>query len=100
MKSHLADKITLENLSEITHLSPIHFSRVFKTVSGFSPMEFLNRMRVQKASQLLVNTDKTIVEIAMDTGFNDGNYFSRFFKKCQKETPSEFRGKYVKGVGR
>ncbi|TCL56023.1 AraC family transcriptional regulator [Hydrogenispora ethanolica] len=96
MESHLADKITLKKLSEVTHLSPIHFSRVFKTVSGFSPMEFLGRMRIQKASQLLVNTDKTIVEIAMDTGFNDGNYFSRFFKKCRKETPREFREKYVK----
>jgi transcriptional regulator GlxA family with amidase domain len=64
MESHLADKSTLENLSEVAHLSPIHFSRVFKTVSGFSPMEFLGRLRVQKASQLLVNTDKTIVEIA------------------------------------
>lgn len=99
MESHLAGKITLENLSEAVHLSPAHFSRVFKIVSGFSPMEFLNRMRVQKASQLLVNTDKTIVEIALETGFNDGNYFSRFFKKCRKETPREFREKYVKRVG-
>lgn len=100
MESRLAEKITLENLSEVTHLSPIHFSRVFKTVSGFPPMEFLNRMRVQKAAQLLVNTDKTIVEIAMETGFNDGNYFSRFFKKCRRETPREFREKYVKSAGR
>jgi AraC-type DNA-binding domain-containing proteins len=100
MESHLADKITLENLSEATHLSPIHFSRVFKTVAGFSPMEFLGRLRIQKATQLLVNTDKTIVEIAMDTGFNDGNYFSRFFKKCRQETPREFREKYVRRAGR
>lgn len=99
MESHLADKITLGNLSEVTHLSPVHFSRVFKMVSGFSPIEFLNRMRVQKASQLLVNTDKTILEIALETGFNDGNYFSRFFKKCRMETPREFREKYVKRLG-
>ncbi len=99
MESHLADKITLENLSEVAHLSPIHFSRVFKTVSGFSPMEFLGRLRVQKASQLLVNTDKTIVEIAMETGFNDSNYFSRFFKKYRQEAPREFREKYIRKKG-
>lgn len=99
MESHLADKITLEHLSEAAHLSPIHFSRVFKAVAGFSPLEFLGRMRLQKAAQLLVNTDKTILEIAMETGFNDGNYFSRCFKKCRNETPREFRAKYVKRAG-
>jgi Transcriptional regulator containing an amidase domain and an AraC-type DNA-binding HTH domain len=95
MELHLADKITLEALAESAHLSPAHFSRIFKTVSGFSPLEFLNRLRIQNATQLLVNTDKTIVEIAMETGFNDGNYFSRYFKQCRNETPSEFREKYV-----
>ncbi|EHI96826.1 transcriptional regulator, AraC family [Clostridium sp. DL-VIII] len=96
MEVHMAEKITLEELSKVTHLSPNHFSRVFRTVSGLSPMEFLNRMRVQKAAQLLLNTDKTITEIAMNTGFNDGNYFSRSFKKYRGETPSEFREKYIK----
>lgn len=96
MESHLAEKITLEQLSEVTFLSPVHFSRVFKVVAGFSPMEFLNHIRVQKAVQQLANTDKTIVEIAMESGFNDSNYFSRIFKKYRKETPSEFREKYIK----
>ena len=96
MEEHYSEKITLADLSAVIHLSTIHFSRVFKTVTGFSPMEFLNRMRIQKAVQFLLKTDKSIVEIAMDTGFNDSNYFSRFFKKCRKESPSEFREKYVK----
>jgi AraC family transcriptional activator of pobA len=47
-----------------------------------------------------VNTDKTIVEIAMDTGFYDGPYFSRFFKKYRQETPGEFREKYARRAGR
>ena len=98
MEAHMAEKITLAELSEVTHLSPNHFSRVFKIVSGFSPMEFLSRIRVQKSAQLLLSTNKTIIEIAMDTGFNDGNYFSRYFKKCRNETPSEFREKYLKGL--
>ncbi|WP_238881840.1 AraC family transcriptional regulator [Clostridium sp. YIM B02551] len=96
IEEHYSEKITLDELSAVIHLSTIHFSRVFKTVTGFSPMEFLNRVRIQKAVQLLLKTDKSIVEIAMDTGFNDGNYFSRFFKKCRKETPSEFRNKYIR----
>jgi AraC-type DNA-binding domain-containing proteins len=96
IEEHYSEKITLDELSAIIHLSTIHFSRVFKTVTGFSPMEFLNRVRIQKAVQLLLKTDKSIVEIAMETGFNDGNYFSRLFKKCRKETPSEFRNKYIR----
>ena len=59
-------------------------------------MEFLNHIRVQKAAQMLMNSDKNIVEIAMESGFNDSNYFSRIFKKYRKETPSEFREKYIK----
>lgn len=100
MEINMADKITLEELSQTTHLSTIHFSRVFKIVTGCSPMDYLNRMRVQKAAQLLLKTNKTIIEIAMDTGFNDSNYFSRFFKKCRDITPREFREKYVKKVER
>ncbi|MEK4057144.1 AraC family transcriptional regulator [Paenibacillus sp. FSL F4-0087] len=96
MEKHISEKITLDDLSKVSHLSPVHFSRVFKTVSGFPPMDFLNQMRVQKAAQLLITTDKTIIEIALEVGFNDGNYFSRIFKKIKNETPSNFRCKYLK----
>ncbi|WP_415640133.1 AraC family transcriptional regulator, partial [Paenibacillus taichungensis] len=44
MEKHISEKITLDDLSKVSHLSPVHFSRVFKTVSGFPPMDFLNQM--------------------------------------------------------
>ncbi len=83
MENHMAEKITLVELSEVTYLSTIHFSRVFKNVSGLSPMEYLNQMRVQKAAQLLLKTDLPIMEIALETGFNDSNYFSRFLENAE-----------------
>lgn len=96
MELNFGNKITLEQLAEAVHLSTIHFSRVFKMVSGLSPMEFLNGIRIQKASELLINTNKAISEIAMNTGFNDANYFSRLFKKSRGKSPREFRKKYTK----
>ncbi len=100
MENNMCEKITLKQLAEVTSLSTSHFTRIFKTVSRLSPMDYLNQMRVQKAAHLLLKTDKTIMEIAMDIGFNDSNYFSRFFKKCRNVTPSEFRKKYVREADR
>lgn len=96
MEEHLSDKITLKDLAEISNLSLIHFSRVFKSISGYSPMDYLNRLRIQRATQLLLESDLTIIQIAMDTGFSDSNYFSRAFKKVREQTPSEFRRIYTK----
>ncbi len=96
MEAHMADKILLTQLAEEAHLSTIQFSRVFKTISGYSPMDYLNHLRIQKAVKLLLNTDKTMIEVAMEIGFTDSNYFSRIFKKYRNLSPSEFREKYVR----
>jgi AraC-like DNA-binding protein len=96
MENHLAEKINLSKLSEETHLSAIQFSRIFKIITGATPMDYLNQLRVQKAADLLLTTNETIIEIAMKTGFTDSNYFSRIFKKYRNITPSDFRIKYVR----
>ncbi len=98
MENHITEKITLQDLSEVTHLSIIQFSRVFKVVAGLTPMDYLNQLRVQKAVKLLISTNKTIIEVAMDVGFADSNYFSRIFKKYRAVTPREFREKYINRI--
>lgn len=82
------------SISEITDFSAMSEStllRLFNRTTGFSPIEYHSRMRIQKVCQLLSTTSKTITEIAFDTGYSDSNYLSRQFKKVMGISPSEYR---------
>ncbi len=85
------EKITIDQLTAITCLSRDHFSHLFKKLTGRSVNEYINGMRIDKAEMLIKNTDMNITEIAMATGFNDANYFSRIFRKYKKTPPSAAR---------
>ncbi|MGI6156725.1 MAG: helix-turn-helix domain-containing protein, partial [Enterococcus lemanii] len=82
---HLAD------LADVLNLSKEQFSRFFRQSFRQSPMQYLKEFRLQKASQLLINTNLSVEEIAGLTGFDNGNYFSRVFKSNLKVAPTKFR---------
>ena len=63
---------------------------MFKDGLGVSPHEYLMRIRIEKAEQLLSNSDFSIAEVAEQTGFSGQNYFSRAFKRHTGKTPREF----------
>jgi AraC-like DNA-binding protein len=94
MQEQYRQKITLEDLAKMANLSTIHYARLFKRVMHYTPIEYLNYIRIQNAISLLVNTQLSVAEIAMQTGLNDSNYFSRFFKHYRAMTPTAFRKKY------
>ncbi|HOJ09306.1 MAG TPA: AraC family transcriptional regulator [Clostridiales bacterium] len=81
-------KITIEDLSSMSNLSSYYFCRMFKMVTGKTMIEYINSFRINKADYLLKSTDMNVTEVAMATGFNDINYFSRTFKKYKKISPS------------
>ena len=81
----------LDELLSIAHMSRSNLMRVFHAATGQSPIEYLLRLRIQKAMALLRNTDLTITEVAMEVGFNDSNYFTRQFKRAQGQSPRRFR---------
>ncbi len=81
----------LEDLLKIAHMSRSNLMRVFRAATGQSPIEYLIRLRIQKAMALLRNTDLTITEIALEVGFNDSNYFTRQFRKVHGSSPRKFR---------
>jgi len=83
----------LEDLLDIAHMSRSNLMRVFRRATGQTPIEYLMRLRIQRAMDLLCTTDLTITEIAMQVGFNDSNYFTRQFKKAHNQSPSEYRRK-------
>ena len=64
---------------------------LFKDRTGFAPIDYFLHMKVQKATQLLDFTEKTVKEIAAELGFDDPYYFSRLFKKIMSYSPTEFR---------
>jgi AraC-like DNA-binding protein len=89
--SNLDRKITVEEMAKIAHMSLSHFSRIFKEETGKSPADYLNKVRLDRAKKLLLAGDKSITEIAIESGFGSSAYFSdRFFKKF-KISPSEYQ---------
>lgn len=97
MIHNINNKITLTELSELVCLSPAYLSRVFKETTGYSVIEFFNKIKVDKAKELIIDGDKKIKEVAKILGFTDEFYFSRIFKKIEGISPLEFYHKNVHG---
>lgn len=93
MADHLAEKVTLAELSSQLNLSKEQFSRFFRQAFRRSPLQYLTQMRLQKACHLLTQEDLTMLEIAEACGFDNSNYFSRVFKQHFGMSPSEFQRK-------
>jgi AraC-like DNA-binding protein len=81
----------LGELLEIAHMSRSNLMRVFRKATGQTPIEYLVRLRIQRAMAMLRNTDLSVTEIAMAVGFNDSNYFTRQFRRILGESPRSFR---------
>ncbi len=91
---HYWEKITIATLSQIAKMSEAHFIRVFKKETGVSPMEFLIKVRIEKAKIFLRNTTENITEIALKCGFNSTAHFSSSFTKLMGINPSTYRKSY------
>jgi AraC family transcriptional regulator len=87
----LADDISLESLAERVELSPFHFSRVFKQTTGMSPLQFVTRERITRAQQLIRETKRSLIEIALDVGYKNPSHFAQVFRRVVGVTPTEFR---------
>lgn len=91
LKSNLNTKISLKEIAENSHLSISHFSKLFKAKTGYSPIEYLNHLKVQNACYMLQFSDSRISEISFNLGFEDQYYFSRLFKDHMGVSPSHYR---------
>lgn len=91
MEHHYAGPITLSHLARVGHMSKSSLQRAFKDATGFSPIDYLIRLRVGKACEWLKNSSLTVTEIAFKVGFTDSNYFTRQFTKIRGIAPREFR---------
>jgi two-component system response regulator YesN len=86
--------ISLISTAKYVGMSPAHFSTIFAQSTGTSFINYLTAMRVNRAKELLENSDMKLSAIAMDIGYNEPNYFSHVFKKTEGITPKEYRNKF------
>lgn len=91
IQSHYHEPITLEDIAGAACLSQSHFCRLFKQETGFTPIEYLNSVRLENAKTLLLYSNYTLTEIADRVGFSSIHYFSRCFKKHEGISPLSYR---------
>ncbi len=91
IENNYTSRLTLRQLSASVSMSPKYFCRFFSEMTHQTPMDYLNRQRIEKACYQLATTDDSITEIAYDSGFNDLSYFIRTFKKYKGITPGRYK---------
>lgn len=87
---HYHQAITLTDLAKMAGLSNSHYSRLFKKNVGYSPIEYLTHLRIDRAKVLLAHSDIRIKDVSQNVGYEDELYFSRIFKKIVGVSPSQF----------
>jgi len=93
VQNNLGVAFKLEELALYTNLSVSQFSTVFKSRTGYSPIEYVNHLKVQKACQQLLLTEYPVKQIAYNLGIEDPYYFSRMFSKLMGVSPNSYRKK-------
>ena len=76
-------------------MSPAHFSRQFRATFGETPHRYLQRRRVERAMELLRETDRPVTEICLDVGFHSLGTFSRVLREIVGESPSSYRARFA-----
>jgi AraC-like DNA-binding protein len=85
------DPLTLDDLADMAGLSPFHFARVFRSVTGVPPVEFQTSLRFVRAKELLLTSPASVTDICFEVGYGSLGTFSRRFKQIVGITPAEFR---------
>jgi len=94
MKGHLSEPLNVATLAALVNLSRSHYTTLFRRVTGYAPLSYLNHLRMQQAVQLLNTTDLPIKQISDQLGFSEQFYFSRAFSKMHNHSPTEHRQRY------
>lgn len=91
LEEHLADKLRLSHVAAVAHVNPQYLSSIFKQELKIGYSDYVNMLRIQRAGELLEDTECSFQDIAEQCGFSDTAYFCRVFKQRTGMTPSQWR---------
>lgn len=95
IETNYMQQFTIEFLADLCHWSPTHFRRVFLSIMGTSPLNYLNNTRIMKAGNLLRSTQESILDISEMVGFHSVSSFNRYFTRIMQMPPREYREKML-----
>ncbi len=91
IRDNYAEPLTLAKLAEIANLSPYYYAHCFKEETGFSPIEYVTNTRLEQAKIMLIRTQKTIEEIALEVGYSSSSSLINMFVKKVGHSPKQYR---------
>lgn len=94
IENHLSEEITLDELAEIAGYSKYHLHRMFTGLIGFSVHNYVKRRKLTEAAKKLLFTDNSVLDIALESGYESQQAFTLAFKELYKKTPHAFRKKH------
>jgi AraC-like DNA-binding protein/ligand-binding sensor protein len=95
ISSNYMNKITLHKLSESLHINSAYLSVLFKKEMGSNFSDYINSLRIKRSKELLVTTNLSLLDISLQTGFEEQSYFTKVFKKIVGCTPNKYRQNYL-----
>jgi AraC family transcriptional regulator, arabinose operon regulatory protein len=93
MKRHLASPLSVDELAALADLSVSHYSELVRRMTGYPPKDYLTRLRVHRAAQLLDTTEMHVQAIAREVGYADPLHFSRVFRRINEQSPRDYRAR-------
>jgi AraC-like DNA-binding protein len=94
LMNHYKEDVNLENLAELVNMAEGSLCRFFKMQMGLTLFEYLNKLKIELACKLLMDDDLNIMEVCLDSGFNNLSHFNKQFRKINGVTPSEYRKRF------
>ncbi len=91
MRAHLAEPLSLEEMAEMAYLSPFHFNRIFRSITGIPPGEFLAALRLDAAKRLLLTTSLNVTDVCFELGYTSLGTFTTRFKHLIGLSPQQLR---------
>jgi AraC family transcriptional regulator len=97
MHAHMHRDLALEEIASAAHLSPFHFARLFKKLTGATPHAYLAGLRATRAQALLAETDLPVTEVGARVGYMSSSHFARAFRQATGLSPRAYRKALVRG---
>lgn len=98
INAHYTEDIRLEDIAKALSFSIPYISHTFKSVTGYSPVQYLIRCRIGLAETLLISSDLSVTQVAMTVGYDNTNHFQTLFKNLVGTTPLQYRKKYLSAL--